>query len=178
MKITKLIAVAAAGAMAMASQSAMAADNATANATATFVDALDITKTTDLRFGSVIKPKVGNSEIYMGSDEVRVVQSGDAVLQTSTSGLASFTVIGGPGIAYNVQVKGTSGSANGVTLKGVHGICTGGTAGGTGLNTTNTGCTSYGAGGVKVGGSIEIAPSSTASGAVNVGTIKVTLAYQ
>lgn len=178
MKITKLIAVAAASAMAMASQSAMAADNATADVTVTLVDALDVTKATDLRFGTIIKPKTANSTIYMGANDTRVVQSGDAVLQTSTFGLASFTVSGATGAAYNATIVGTSGSANGVTLKAVNGVCTAGTLSGTGLNGTMTGCTSYGAGGLKVGGIIEITPTSTASGAVTVGTVKVTLAYQ
>ncbi len=177
MKITKLIAVAAAGVMAMASQSAMAADNATANVTVTLVDALDITKTTDLRFGSIIKPKITNSRIYLDNTGARSVSSGDAVLQTSTTGLATFSVSGN-NTAYNMTIVGTSGSANGVTLKSVVGVCGTSFLSSASLTLDMTGCTGYGADGVKVGRAIEIAPSSTASGAVTVGTVKVTLAYQ
>lgn len=178
MKITKLIAVAAAGAVAMASQSAMAADNATADVTATLLNALDVTKTADVRFGTVIKPKTMKSQVYINIYGERVVDGGDAVLQNSTFGMGSFTVSGTAGIAYNMQVVGTSGSANGVTLKNAFATCTGGTLTGSGLTRSVTGCTSYGADAIKAGGVIEIDTTSTASGAVSVGTIKVTLAYQ
>jgi len=178
MKITKLIAVAAAGAAAMASQSAMAADNATADVTATLLNALDVTKTADVRFGTVIKPKAYNSTVTINIYGERAVDSGDAVVQNSPFGMGSFTVSGATGLAYNVQVAGTSGSANGVTLKHAFGVCTGGTSNGSGLTRTITGCTSYGADALKVGAMIGIDTTSTASGAVTAGTIKVTLAYQ
>lgn len=176
--MTKLIAAAAVAAVTMGSQSAMAADNATADATATILTALDVTKVNDLRFGAIVKPTTGISSVSVSTGGTRSVVSGDASLQNSTFGAASFSVTGTTGLAYNVELLGTTGSVSGIVLDTVTAACTGGTLGGSDLARTLTGCTSYETEDLKVGGTISISSESEAAGAVNVGSVKATVAYQ
>jgi len=177
-RITKLIVAATFAAMAMGSQSATAGDNANAEVTVSLVDALEITKESDVQLGAIIKPKGSSSLMHLSHDNARTLSSGDAVLQPSTYGAASFTVSGNSGVAYNVEFVGTSGSANGLVMKHISATCTNGVWSGNGLNRTLTGCTSYGKDALKVAASIDISPSSTAKGSVNAGSIKVMIAYQ
>ena len=178
MRITKLIAAATFAALAMGSHSAMAGDNVDADVTVSLVDALEITKESDVRLGAIIKPKTSSSLMNLSHDNARTLSSGDAVLQPSVYGAASFTVSGNSGMTYDVQFEGASGSANGVLMKNISATCTNGVWSGNGLNRKLTGCTSYGKDALKVAASIDISPNSAAKGLVNAGSIKVTIAYQ
>jgi len=173
----KMISVGAVMAAALGSQSAMAQDSDTADATATIVTALDIAKVKDLRFGAIVKPTSDSSNVTIATNGNRSF-TGNAALQTSAFGAASFSVTGTAGVAYNVALLGDTGSADGITLTEVTASCTGGTPGGSGLTPTLTNCSSYTAEDLKVGGTINITAASTATGPVTVGTVQATVTYQ
>lgn len=170
--------VAAAALMLGASQ-AMAADNASADATATLVSPIEVTKTTDLAFGQLAIPASG-ATATTAIISTAGAQSGTAnTVGTQTVSAAAFGVTGQGTLAYTPTITVTDAALTGLALSAMSGKCSAGSdqaitvASATGL----TGCAlTTGADSFTVGGTLTISDTATA-GAKTAGTVAVTVAY-
>jgi spore coat protein U-like protein len=107
--------------MVLATQRVNAEDPATASAdvTATIVQAISIDKITDLKFGKIVASSTAG-QVAIQTDGSRTIAAGNVVLfnQGSDEQAASFKTIGSPGAAYylvlpadgSVSLTGPSGS--------------------------------------------------------------------
>jgi hypothetical protein len=159
-----LLSAAALGAVASPAFAQASAGSSTTGTTR-ILQGISIAKTTDLAFGTIVRPSTStNSVVINETTGARTVTGGgDAVLVTSTSSRAAYTVTGEGAQTFSVTVPATFN-----TLV---------------VTTTNTGATgtlsgTIGASGtatVGVGGSFPLA-TSTATGNYT-GTFTTTVAY-
>jgi hypothetical protein len=145
-------------------------DTDTATGSVTIIRPLTVTKSTDLAFGTIVKPATGTGTVSIANNSTTVSATDGAVSLTGTGTHAIFTANGEGGQAVNVTV-GSLTMANGasniaVTLSpDVSGATTlSGALGGAGSKTVN------------IGGSFTV-PSALPTGAYT-GTFDVTVAYQ
>ena len=157
---------------------AQASASQTTNASATIFRPITLTKNTDLKFGTIVRPATGSDTVVIAAaDGTRTLSSGNAVALTSgihtAPGRASFTVAGEGGQAFSISVPPSftmtrAGGAETLTIAlaatGTSGTLTGA------LGDASSGSASFG-----VGGSMPIT-SSTASGAYS-GSFVTTVAY-
>jgi spore coat protein U-like protein len=102
--------------------------SATANATATIVQAISITNLTDLRFGKIVADPTAAGEVAIQTDGTRTIAAGNVALvniQGNDHQAASFKTSGLPGATYylvlpdngSVELTGPSGSTP-MTIEG------------------------------------------------------------
>lgn len=80
---------------------------ATANANATIIAAITITKTLDLEFGSIVAGSV-SSVVRVATNDSRSVVSGDATLAGAANQAASFDVTGEPSLTYAITLPAST----------------------------------------------------------------------
>jgi hypothetical protein len=169
--------LAAAATLAMAGTAhAQASASQTTNASATIFRPITLTKNTDLRFGTVVRPATGSDTVNIAAaDGARTMTSGNAVgLASGTApGRATFTVAGEGGQAFSIAVPANfqmtrAGGSETLTIT-LAATATSGTLTGA-LGDTASGSASFG-----VGGSMPIT-NTTASGAYS-GSFVTTVAY-
>jgi hypothetical protein len=146
--------------------------SATATGTATIVQAIAVSKTADLGFGTIVKPTTGTSTISVSATgNTRTVSGGNATFANGNGvSSAAFTVTGEGGAAFSINVPASFNMTAGTnTLV----VTTSNPTGGTGTLGGSAG--SAGSLVLGVGGSFPLA-TNTASGAYS-GTFQVTVAY-
>jgi hypothetical protein len=157
---------------------AQASASQTTNASATIFRPITLTKNTDLRFGTVVRPTSGADTVIIdAADGARTLSNGNAVALTSGAhtapGRATFTVAGEGGQAFSISVPTSfnmtrAGGAETLTIA-LTATATSGTLTGS-LGDASSGSASFG-----IGGSMPLT-SSTASGAYS-GSFVTTVAY-
>ena len=157
---------------------AQASATSTTSASATIFRPITLTKNTDLRFGTIVRPATGSDTVTIdATDGTRQLATNSAVALTSGAhvapGRATFTVDGEGGQAFSITVPAsfnmtrTGGSETiAITLTA---SATSGTLSGT-LGNASSGSATFG-----VGGAMPVT-SSTASGAYS-GSFVTTVAY-
>ncbi|MFC3711870.1 DUF4402 domain-containing protein [Sphingoaurantiacus capsulatus] len=170
------IAFAAAVAMAATSGAAFAQASATQSTTSTgrVVQAITLTKNTDIAFGSVVRSAaVGTNTVTIDATSgARAISgAGGGALATSTSGRATYTVDGEGAQTFSVSVPGTfnmtrSGGAETITVTPTTSAATGTISGTLG----SAGTATFG-----VGGSFPVT-NATVTGNYT-GNFDVTVAY-
>lgn len=180
MKAKRLLTASAALALTLAGGTAWAAntDTATADAKATIITAITVSKTSDLVFGRAAVPTNGAPTTIVLS--TANAQSGTAdFVSTQTTSNAVFAVAGEGTYAYTPLVTVTQSSEAGLTLSAMKGKCGSGAdqsltiGSATGL----TGCAlAAGASTVTIGGTLNIA-ANAGTGAKTVGAIQVVVSY-
>ena len=158
-----------------AAGSAMAANNATATASSTVIQAIAITKNTDLAFGNFSVGSTGGS-VTVATNGTRT-KTGDVVLMNGVTGTAAkFDVTGSGSLAYTITLGGdaslSDGAGHSMTLARVSDL-TG--AGATSGNVTQ-GALSAGAQSIYVGGVLTVGADQVAGN--YSGSISATVDYQ
>lgn len=144
------------------------AASATANATADLIVPFEITKTADLRFGT-ISPGNTTGKVSISASGVRTSTGGVILSAVDAGGAASFTVTGESTSTYaitlpvNWTVKMTNGSGDELTVNDFV------------SNPSGTGVLTGGTQTLTVGGSIDVYPSH-ATGSYT-GTFQVSVNY-
>ena len=141
---------------------------ATATGTATVLAPLTANKTSDLAFGTIIRPNAGSATLTVDNAGARSVVGPAAVGGASTA--ASFQVIGEGGSAYSVSVPASFNMTSGANTLAV---TTTNSSGGGGTLSGSAGSVSTASFGV--GGSINVS-STTAAGAYT-GNLTITASY-
>lgn len=175
-KMTKL--VLAIGAMVMAGGAMAVTNTATADATATLVTPLTITKNTNLVFGTLAVPDATVSSVTLSVD-TGGTQAGTAnKVGTQTKSAASFTVAGAISLAYTPTITYTTAGTAGVSAAAFVGKCGTGVEASFASGGTLSGCTTDGAGAdiIKLGATLTVT-SDAAVGAATAGTLSVIVAY-
>ena len=94
-----------------ASGSAFAAGNTsatTANVTTTIIRPISVTKNTDLKFGTIVRPGSGSGTVGLSTTNVSTVTgTGAILLPSSTTSPANFTVSGEGGQAFTMAIDST-----------------------------------------------------------------------
>ena len=149
---------------------AQSSASATATGSATILQSISVTASSNLGFGTIVKPSSGTSTISVSTAGSRSINGGNAVI-ANTSGVsaASFLVQGEGGSAISVSVPPTFSMAAGTNTLVVTTTSTttaGNLTGGIGTQGSFT---------VGVGGSFPL-QSTTASGAYS-GNLVVTAQY-
>jgi hypothetical protein len=139
--------------------------------TTKIVQAITLTKTTDLAFGTVVKPATGaNSVLIDATTGARTLTgAGTAALTTSTTSRAAFSVGGEGAQTFSITVPATfnmTSGANSLTVTLTTSAATGTLSGALGAAGTAT---------FGVGGSFPIA-TTTVSGSYT-GTFTTTVTY-
>ena len=137
------------------------------------IQPIQLAKSTDLAFGSVVKPNSGTNTVAIDatSGSRALTGGGDAALAPSTSGRATYTVTGEGGQTFSISTPTTfdmqrQGGSETITVTLTQSAATGTLTGSLG----NSGTATFG-----VGGSFPVA-ASTASGSYT-GSFDVTVAY-
>jgi hypothetical protein len=157
---------------------AQASATATTSASATIFRPITLTKNTDLRFGTIVRPATGSDTVTIdATDGTRLLATNSAVALTSgahvSPGRATFTVAGEGGQAFSITVPASfnmtrSGGSETIAIA-LTASAPSGTLTGT-LGSASSGSASFG-----VGGAMPVT-SSTASGAYS-GSFVTTVAY-
>lgn len=157
---------------------AQASATSTTSASATIFRPITLTKDSDLRFGTIVRPATGSDTVTISSaDGSRSLSTNNAVVLTSgihqAPTRATYTVSGEGGQAFSISVPPTfnmtrSGGAETLTIT-LTASAASGTLSGT-LGSASSGTATFG-----VGGAMPIT-STTASGAYS-GTFVTTVAY-
>lgn len=139
---------------------------ATANGSATIIQPITITKTSDLAFGRIVRPSTGSGTVTIANTADTVAAAGGAVALTSTTSRAKFSIAGENGVSATLTVPATfalTSGANSLTVT---------------LSPDQTSPLTLGSTAtvLNVGGSFPVT-NATASGAYT-GTFDVTVAYQ
>lgn len=165
-----LLSAAALGAVASPAFAQASAGSSTSGTTR-IIQGISIAKTTDLVFGTVVRPSTStNSVVINETTGARSVSGGgDAVLVTSTSSRAAYTVTGEGAQTFSVTVPATFNMTSGPNTL----VVTTTTTGATGTLSGTIGAS--GTATVGVGGSFPLA-TSTATGNYT-GTFTTTVAY-
>lgn len=153
-------------------QSAANTDSASASGSVTIVRPVTITKTSDLAFGRIVKPRTGMGTVSIANSSNSVVAgSGAVALSGITTSRAAFTVDGEGGQVVTTSIPST------MTLSGNNDSITVNLSPDFGSTVTLSGSSaSAGSATLNVGGSFDLA-SSRASGAYT-GSFTVSVAYQ
>ena len=152
-------------------QSAANTDSASATASVTTVRPLTITKTTDLAFGKIVRPRTGTGTVVLANSGNSVVASAGAVALTSTTSRAVFAVAGEGAQVVTTTIPSTVSLVNGansilVTLLPDFGSSV----------TLSGALAAAGSATLNVGGSFSVTDTQ-ASGAYTA-TFPVTVTYQ
>lgn len=103
-------------------QSALAAGNTsatTANVTTTIIRPISVTKNTDLRFGTIVRPGSGPGTVGLTTANVAsVTGTGAILLPSSTTSAANFTVSGEGAQAFTLVIDSTVTLTNTATSGG------------------------------------------------------------
>jgi hypothetical protein len=148
--------------------SAQATATATASGTATVLAPLTANKTSDLAFGTIIRPNTGSATVTVDNAGARTVVGAAAVGGSATA--ASFQVIGEGGSVYSVTVPASFNMTSGANTLAV---ATTNSSGGGGTLSGSAGTVSTASFGV--GGSINVS-TATAAGAYT-GNLTITASY-
>jgi Mat/Ecp fimbriae major subunit len=145
------------------------AASATANATATIVQAITIAKTADLGFGSVAPSATGGNVTVSTADTRTACTGGQFCSGTVTSG--GFSVAGAPSFAYAITLP-----ASAITITRVSGtetmsVSTFGHGAGASPALSAVGAASF-----KVGGTLAVGANQVAG--TYTGTFAVSVDYQ
>lgn len=181
MKVFKLLATVATAAAAFSSQNAWAADNATADATVTLVSAINVSKTSDLAFGTIAVPSSGSKTKTIDLAGTRDSGSSAVDIGTQTISAGAFAVTGYGGVAYTPTVTVTDLGVTGLELSAITAQCDSVTAEsltiGAAKGLSSCVLAAGGTSTVKVAGTLTI--SSTASPGIGLkpGKIDITVAY-
>jgi hypothetical protein len=144
---------------------------ATASGTATVIQPIAANKTSDLGFGTIVKPTAGTATVAVSAAGSRTV-TGTAPANAAGVSAAAFNVVGEGGSAYSVSVPASFDiTANGGTDTLT--VTTSNNAGGGGTLSGSIGSTSTASFGV--GGTINLT-TGTASGAYT-GNVTITASY-
>lgn len=181
MKAIRILSASTVLALAMGCGSAYAADTDTASASAKadIIQAITISKTSDLAFGrAAIPTSAGTTTVVLSTANV---QSGTAdFVSTQTTSNAVFAVAGEGTYAYTPLITVTDAGLTGLTLSGMKAKCGAGADQNLTLGSATglTGCAlTAGADTVRVGGTLSISTTATAGSAKTVGTIQVVVSY-
>lgn len=157
---------------------AQASANATTSASATIFRPITLTKDSDLRFGTIVRPASGSDTVTISAaDGSRALSTNNAVALTSgahqSPTRATYTVSGEGGQAFSISVPASfnmtrSGGAETLTITLTASAASGTLSGS--LGNASSGTASFG-----VGGAMPIT-SSTASGAYS-GSFITTVSY-
>lgn len=165
--------VAAAALLATIASAAAAQSNTDSKSTTgstTIQQPISLTKSTDLAFGTLVRPTSGTNTVTVGTSTCAAALSGagNAYLVTgSTSGCATYSVAGESGLAFNI---GGDTSFNMTRTGGTETITV------TVLPSETSGTIGQSSAGFAVGGHFDV-DSSTVAG-VYSGTFNVTVTYQ
>jgi hypothetical protein len=143
--------------------------SATAAGTASVLDPITASKTSDLSFGVIVKPVSGTATVSVSAAGTRTV-TGTAAANGGGVSNAAFSVVGIGGSAYSIAVPSTFSMTSGthsLTVSTIDGSGGGGTL--SGVNTSAS-TASFG-----VGGAFNLS-TATASGAYT-GNFTVTASY-
>lgn len=179
MNIIRTLALTALATFAIASGAhAQASASQTTSASATIFRPITLTKNTDLRFGTIVRPASGSDTVNIAAaDGARTLSSNNAVALTSGAhqapSRATYTVAGEGGQAFSITIPASftmtrTGGSETLTIA-LTATATSGTLTGT-LGDSSSGSATFG-----VGGAMPIT-STTASGAYS-GTFVTTVAY-
>lgn len=159
---------AAAPAMAQSSQSA------TGNGSITVIRPVGVTKTADLKFGTVVRPGSGSGTVAISAAGARSVTGGVVGLNSGDAPQAAeFTVAGEGGQSVSVSIPATFIMANGVENLTV--TTSNNLSGAAAAQALSGSLGSAGSLNVRVGGSTAV-PATAATG-VYTGTFTVSAAY-
>lgn len=157
---------------------AQATSNQTVAASTTIFRPITLTKTSDLKFGTIVRPASGADTVTVAAaDGARTLSTGNAVALTSGVHVAptraAFTVNGEGGQAFSISIPSTfnmtrTGGAETLAIT-LTATATSGTLSGT-LGDSSSGSATFG-----VGGAMPVS-STTASGAYT-GSFVTTVAY-
>lgn len=152
-------------------QSAANTDNTTATTSVTIIRPLTITKTSDLAFGRIVRPRTGTGTVTLANTGNSVVAAAGAVALASTTSRAIFGVAGEGAQAVTTTIPGTVSLTSGantlvVTLLPDFGSTV----------TLSGALAAAGTATLNVGGSFNLVDTQ-ASGAYTA-TFPVTVAYQ
>jgi len=147
---------------------AQASSSATASGNATILAPLTANKTSDLAFGTIIRPNSGTATVTIDNAGTRTVTGGASVGGSPTA--ASFQIIGEGGSAYSVSVPSSFDMTAGTSTLTV---ATTNSSGGGGTLSGSVGSVSTASFGV--GGSINVS-TATVAGAYT-GNLTITAAY-
>ncbi|WP_428156181.1 DUF4402 domain-containing protein [Brevundimonas sp.] len=168
-----LIAVAALVLTAVAAP-AMAQSSATGSGSITVIRPLTITKTADLKFGTVVRPGTGSGTVVVSAAGARSVTGGVVGLASGdTPAAAAFSVAGEGGQSVSVTIPATFTMANGsdnLTVTTSNSL-----TGSVASQTLSNALGSAGSLAFSVGGSVTII--STAATGAYTGTFTVSAAY-
>ena len=174
--MTRLIKIAACvAALSALATPVLAQNSATQSTTGSvrIIQPIQLAKSTDLAFGSVVKPNSGTNTVAIDatSGSRELTGGGDAALAPSTSGRATYTVTGEGGQTFSISTPASfdmqrQGGSETITVALTQSAATGTISGALG----STGTAAFG-----VGGSFDVS-AATASGAYS-GAFDVTVAY-
>lgn len=171
----KLLATAAiaAGLLAGGNAFAQSADtsNATATTSVTIIRPLTITKTSDLAFGRIVRPRTGTGTVTLANTGNSVVAAAGAVALASTTSRAIFTIAGEGAQALTTTIAPSVSLTSGTNTLSVTLL-----PDFTSTVTLDGALAAAGAKTLNVGGSFNLLDTQ-ASGAYT-GTFQVTVAYQ
>ena len=166
MKKANIIAIAAVVAFAVFGGKAEAADTATANASATLVSAITLTKVVDLDFGRLSSGAVGGTAVVDAAGTRTV--TGDVVEEGGTPTAADFTITGEAGLSYDITLPASVSIVSGTNSITVDTF--------TSNKAGNAGTLVLGADSFSVGATLNVAGSQAVG--TYTGTFDVTCAYQ
>jgi len=169
-----LIAAAAVALTAVAAPALAQSASTTGSGSITVIRPLTITKTADLKFGTVVRPGTGSGSVAVSAAGARSVTGGVVGLSSGdTPAAAAFTVAGEGGQSVSVTIPATFSMANGSDTLTV--TTTNSLTGSAATQTLSNALGSAGSLAFNVGGSVPVA-STTATGAYT-GTFTVSAAY-
>ncbi|SDR13687.1 protein of unknown function [Brevundimonas sp. 374] len=169
-----LIAAAALVLTAIASPALAQSASTTGSGSITVIRPLTITKTADLKFGTVVRPGTGSGTVVVSSAGARSVTGGVVGLNSGdTPAAAAFSVAGEGGQSVSVTIPATFSMANGTDTLTV--TTSNSLTGSAASQTLSNALGSAGSLAFSVGGSVPVA-STTATGAYT-GTFTVSAAY-
>ncbi len=151
---------------------AHAQSSATASAagTATIVQAISVSKSSDLAFGTIVKPSQGTSTISVGLDGQRTIDGTAVALASSSASRAVFNVTGEGASAFNISVPASFAMTSGNNSLVVTTNSSAATA------TLSNSAGQQGSATFGIGGSFPLAPDAP-SGAYS-DSFTVTVSYQ
>jgi len=167
MKAIRILSASTVLALAMGCGSAFASDTDTASASAKadIIQAITVSKTSDLAFGrAAIPTTAGTTTVVLSTANVQSGTADFVSTQTTSTPLITVTDAALTGLSLSaMKAKCGAGADQNLTL---------------GSATALTGCAlTTGADTVRVGGTLSIATTATAGSAKTVGTIQVVVSY-
>jgi hypothetical protein len=171
---TSLIAAAVLVLTAAAAPAMAQSSSATGSGSITVIRPLTITKTADLKFGTVVRPGTGSGSVVVSAAGARSVTGGVVGLTSGDApAAAAFSVAGEGGQSVSITIPATFSMANGTDTLVV--TTSNSLTGSAASQTLSNALGSAGSLAFSVGGSTPIA-STTATGAYT-GTFTVSAAY-